>query len=226
VTVEGQQMLDWFQAANTPAGGVLPSFADSPGTIQQHATSPVILILAGVGTSWTSGSSVSVQNSVTGTTTVTAGTWTAISTTVATLAVTTGAGAGTFTITIDGTTSSSLTVAVATLRVGPSRIPPGIVSPAVIKLTIVGAGTNFSSGSAVSIQNSITGTTYVTKATWTEITANTATLTVTTGPGSGSGTGTWTLTIDGTVSRTLVVGPRQNRWVPGMSNSMRARLGR
>jgi hypothetical protein len=218
--------LAWIGAANTPAGGPMPSFTVFSTTLQQYATSPVILVLDGTATSWNSGSSVSVQNSVTGTTTAVAGTWTAITDTSATLGVTTGAGAGTFTVTIDGIVSPPLTVAVATIRVSPSRIPPGIVSPAAIKLTILGTGTNFGSGSSVSITNSITGTTYVAAVTWTEITAASATLTVTTGPGSGPGTGTYTVTIDSTVSGTLVVGPRKAGWFSGMGRLSRfARAG-
>ena len=79
----------------------------SPSRIQPNTGSPgITLTLFSIGTSWTSGSSVSIQNSVLGTTTVTAGTWTAISSTLATLSVTTGAGPGTFTITVDGVVSS------------------------------------------------------------------------------------------------------------------------
>jgi hypothetical protein len=92
---------------DTPAiAGLVPSFAVKPTRIQPKVSAPRLLTLAGIGTSWSSGSSVSITNSVTGTTTVTAGTFTAISAIEATLAVTTSAGTGTFTITIDGITAS------------------------------------------------------------------------------------------------------------------------
>lgn len=114
----------------------------------------------------------------------------------------------------------------ATLRVSPSRIPPGISTPNVIELTIVGTGTDFTADSVIAITNSIRGTTYVTALTWDPITTTLATLTVTTAPGSGPGTGLWTLTIDGTTSLTLVVAPRQSRWFGGMSRVGRSlRLG-
>ena len=107
------------------------------------------------------------------------------------------------------------------LRVSLSRIRPGIVSPAAALLQVTGVGTSFTSGSAVSVQNSVTGTTYVTAGTWTAITATLATLSVTTGPGAGPGTGTWTLTVDGVTSQTLAIGPRRGGWFGSMS-----RLGR
>jgi hypothetical protein len=88
----------------------------SPSRVQPDQSSPVTVTLIGSGTAWTSGSSVSIQNSVTGTTTVTAGTFTALSDTSATLAVTTGADTGTFTITIAGSVSPPLVVGNARKR--------------------------------------------------------------------------------------------------------------
>ncbi len=101
-------MLDWI--GGTAAPTLTPSFIVKPTRIQPNVTTPRTLTLVGSGTSWTSGSAVSITNSVTGTTTVTAGTWTAITTTEATLAVTTSTGTGTFTITVDGITSAPLVV--------------------------------------------------------------------------------------------------------------------
>ena len=70
------------------------TFTVVPSTIPANHSGNITLTLTGTGTSWTSGQVVSIQNSVTGTTTVTAGTWTQSSGTAATLAVTTGAGPG------------------------------------------------------------------------------------------------------------------------------------
>ena len=107
-SVELPQVLAWFAVANGSASG---SFIEKPTRIQPNVSSPSqILTFVGSGTGWTSGSTVSITNSITGTTTVTAGTWTALSTTFATLAVTTDLGTGTFTVTIDGITSPSITV--------------------------------------------------------------------------------------------------------------------
>jgi hypothetical protein len=83
----------------------------SPGRVPPKRSTAITLHLTGVGTSWTSGSSVSIQNSVSGpTTTVTKGTWTAISATSATLTVTTSTGIGRFTVTVDGVVSNMLSV--------------------------------------------------------------------------------------------------------------------
>ena len=92
------------------AGGALGITRVSPSKIQPNTSSSVTLTLLGSGTSWTSGSTVTINNSVVGTTTVTAGTLTVISGTHATLAVTTGTGAGTYTITLGGATSPNLVV--------------------------------------------------------------------------------------------------------------------
>jgi hypothetical protein len=109
--------LDWIAAAAAPT--LTPSFTVKPTRIQPNVTTPRTLTLAGLGTSWSSGSVVSIQNSVSGTTNVVAGTWTAISTTSATLSVTTpaasgspaaAAGTGSYTITVDGITSAPLVV--------------------------------------------------------------------------------------------------------------------
>ena len=91
---------------------VIPAIRVSPSRIRPRIgpTPPGQLTLVGTGTAWTSGSVVTVQNSVTGTTTVTAGTFTALSATSATLAYTTGAGVGTWMLTIDGVTSPPLGV--------------------------------------------------------------------------------------------------------------------
>jgi hypothetical protein len=94
-----------------------PSFTSNRTTIPANHAGNITLTLTGTNTTWTSGSTVSIQNSVTGTTTVTAGTWTRTSNTAATLVVTTGAGTGTYTITIDGTVSPAFTVATATISV-------------------------------------------------------------------------------------------------------------
>lgn len=219
VSVEIPAMQAWFADANTPPA---PSagFVVLEASVLPEQSSPITLHLIGTGTSWTSGSAVSIQNSVTGTTTVTAGAWNATSTTSATLAVTTGAGSGTFTITVDTVVSPSLTVVPPTFSVLPSKIPANQSNP--IELTLIGAGTGWTSGSTVTIQNSVTGTTHVNKGTFTDISVSAATLTVTTG----AGTGTWTITIDGVVSGTLAVGPRNRKWFPGMGRVARvARFG-
>ncbi len=86
------------------------SFEVSPIQIAENQSSAVTLTLIGTGTSWTNGSVVSVANSLTGTTTVTPGMFTAIASTFAALQVTTGAGAGTWQLTIDGVASGILSV--------------------------------------------------------------------------------------------------------------------
>ena len=98
---------------------VASSFSVSPSYIPANHSGPITLTLAGTSTTWTSGSTVSITNNVTGTTTVTKGTWTESTGTSATLTVTTGAGTGTFTITIDGVTSPSLTVDAASFTISP-----------------------------------------------------------------------------------------------------------
>jgi hypothetical protein len=106
--------LDWMNAANPPPPPPPPptaTFVVHPTRIPPNVSTPRVLFFAGAGTTWSGASVVSITNSVSGTTTVTAGTWTAVSTTFATLEVTTGGGTGTFTITVDGVTSPILVVA-------------------------------------------------------------------------------------------------------------------
>jgi hypothetical protein len=95
---------DWIAGVSPPPPPT--SFTVSPLSIP--ASQPAILTLAGISTTWSGSSTVSVQNSVTGTTTVTAGSWNATTPTSATLAVSAGAGVGTFTVTVDGVVSSSI----------------------------------------------------------------------------------------------------------------------
>jgi hypothetical protein len=103
-----------------------------------------------------------------------------------------------------------------TINVRPSKIPPNVSSPSIL-LTLIGTATSWTSGSSVSIQNSITGTTTVTAGTFTTTSATLATLVVTTG----DGTGTWTIAIDGLVSPPLVVGSKRKGWFGGMNRLMR-----
>ena len=96
----------------SPQSGTL-SIAGSPITYNSTAISftavpSVLLAFTGTGTTWTSGSAVSITN-VTGTLSVTAGTWTRTSNTSATLGVS-GTGTGTFTVTIDDVVSPTVTV--------------------------------------------------------------------------------------------------------------------
>jgi hypothetical protein len=110
-SVNGLAYADWIAAtAEGAQSDTAVSFHVSPGRIQPSQSVPVLLRLTGTNTTWTSGSIVSITNSLTGTTTVTAGTWTQISATFATLTVTTGMGAGTYKITIDGVDSPVLGV--------------------------------------------------------------------------------------------------------------------
>jgi hypothetical protein len=97
------------------------------------------------------------------------------------------------------------------IRVSPSRIHPRVSSN--ITLILVGAGTHWTGGSTATVTNSVTGTTNVTKTSFTVHSATDATLTVTTG----GGTGTWKLTIDGLDSPPLVVGARRHEWFVSMS---------
>ena len=102
----------WFAAAN--GGGSTPPairssirrvspIEDRPEPLP--ASSRRLTLPLGVGTSWTSGSTASITNSITGTTDVIAGTLTVISSTQATLSSHDRDRHGTFTITIDGATS-------------------------------------------------------------------------------------------------------------------------
>lgn len=199
----------WFGVTNNGTGGSI-SFTISPLIVLSNQASPFALTLVGTGTGWTNSSVVTINNSVTGTTTVMNAGFTANSTTSATLQVTSGVGSGTFTVTVDGVTSTTLTVPPASIRVSPSRVPANETSP--FTLMLIGSGTNWISGSAISIQNSITGTTTVTKGTWIVASADLATLSVTTGAGSG----TWTITIDGVVSPILAVGNKKHGYFGGM----------
>ncbi len=109
VCPSGKSTDDWIiaQSGNPPAA----NFYVSPGTIAPNQSTPVGLLLNGVNTTWTGGSSVSVTNSLTGTTTVAESSFTAVTPTMATLAVTSGSGLGTWKVTIDGIDSPILTVA-------------------------------------------------------------------------------------------------------------------
>ena len=189
----------WFAAAN---GTPPPSISASPtGIAASHTSPPIAITLTGTSTTWTSGSAVSIQNSVSGTTTVTESSWTYISPTSSTLNVTTGAGTGAFTVTIDGTVSPLISVgAPPSISSNPTSIAASQASPP-IAIALTGTGTTWTSGSAVSIQNSVTGTTTVTESSWTFISATSSTLDVTTG----AGTGEFTVTIDGTVSAPINV---------------------
>ena len=104
-----QTMQAWW-AKPSPPPTSSPAMRVSPSRIPPNQSNPITLRLAGIGTSWNSLSTVTVTNSLTGTTTVTAGTWTAISNTLATLQVTTGAGTGAWKLTIDGLDSPTLGV--------------------------------------------------------------------------------------------------------------------
>jgi hypothetical protein len=98
-------------------------------------------------------------------------------------------------------------LAPAAIRVSPSRIQPNQSTPAIV-ITLAGTSTAWTSGSTVTVTNSITGTTTVTAGTWTRISATSATLAVTTS----AGTGTWKITIDGIDSPILAVGSRRKGW--------------
>ena len=105
------------------------------------------------------------------------------------------------------------------IHVSPSRIQPDtIVARA---LVLEGVSTNWSSGSTVSITNSLTGTTTVTKGTFTAVSATSATLTYTTGVG----TGTWQITIDGIDSPILGVGARRKGWFGSRLAPLRLGVG-
>jgi hypothetical protein len=121
VSVEVPAMQAWFAVTNPPSGGGGggpppggPGIVVSPSVVGPNHSTPVLLSIAGTGTSFSSSSTVVVTNSITGTTTVTKGTWTASSSTHATLAITTGAGYGTWRLTIDG-------IAGPILRIGHRR---------------------------------------------------------------------------------------------------------
>ncbi len=167
------------------ASAAAVSFTVTPSTIPAGHSGSITLTLAGTGTTWTSGSTVSVTNSVTGTTTVTKGTWTRSSNTAATLTVTTAAGAGTWKITVDGTDSPSLTVATAALAVSPTT---GTVSTTPT-ITLTGTNTLWTTETAAGLftVSGVAGCSIATP-TVTTNTAATAVLTL------GSTTGTLTIT--------------------------------
>jgi hypothetical protein len=102
------------------------------------------------------------------------------------------------------------------IHVSPSRIPPNRSTPT-ITITLVGTVTNWTTGSAVSIQNSVAGTTTVTKSSWTYVSPTMSILSVTTG----AGTGQFTVTIDGLVSPVINVRARNKGWFSGMSRRSR-----
>jgi hypothetical protein len=111
-TVAGKARQDFIDAGpiNGLSGTSTVSFTVRPGRIPPSCSVPITLTLTGTGTSWTSGSTIVVTNSLTGTTAVTARTWTAISSTSATLTVTTGRGDGSWKLTIDSVDSPTLRV--------------------------------------------------------------------------------------------------------------------
>ena len=98
----------WSQTSPPPLSS--PAMRVSPSRIPPNQSNPITLRLSGTDTNWNSLSVVTVTNSLTGTTTVTAGTFTAISDTLATLTVTTGGGTGTWKLTVDGLDSPVLGV--------------------------------------------------------------------------------------------------------------------
>ncbi len=177
--VNGSNYEIW---AATPGG----SFTASPAAIPANHSGSITLTLTGTGTSWTSGSTVTVQNSVTGTTIVTKGTWTQSSGTAATLTVTTGAGTGTFTITVDGLVSSSLTVDTASFTISPTTNSTGQTTT----VTATGTNTLWSSESASTLF-SVSGGTGASISGTPSVTSNTA---ATFSLVDGSAAGTLTIT--------------------------------
>ena len=81
-----------------------------PSRIPPRQSSPITLRLAGIGTNWNSAIDGHGDEQLDRNDDGTAGTWTAISDTLATLQVTTGGGAGTWKLTIDGVDSPALGV--------------------------------------------------------------------------------------------------------------------
>jgi hypothetical protein len=184
-TSTGSFQLD-DQGGHTRSMSVIAaSFSASPSALPTNHGSPITLALTGSGTSWTSGSTVTIQNSVTGTTAVTKGTWTQISATSATLTVTTGAGVGTCTITIDGVASPLLSVQNAALAATPTDVP----AAGARSLSLAGIGTLWT-------QSSPTGlfTTNFAGATISNIAVHSDTLATATLALSGSSGGTLTIT--------------------------------
>jgi hypothetical protein len=182
----------------------MPSFLVSPSQVTSDTSTSQVITLTGTLTTWTSSSVVSVANSLTGTTAIMAGTFTASSNTAATLAVTTGSGIGTWQITIDGVSGPLMT----TIPPPPPPPPPTFtVTPTQVfsdtgmsqLVTLAGTSTTWSSGSAVSVVNSVAGTTSITAGAFTVSSATAATLAVTTGPGIGA----WRIMIDGISGPTM-----------------------
>ena len=101
-----------------------------------------------------------------------------------------------------GTVTDSLSAAdpgASSFAVSPTSVASN--RPGGVTLTLTGTATAWTTGSAVSVQNSVTGTTTVVAGTWTRTSATAATLAVTTGTGSG----TFTVTVDGVVSAPLAM---------------------
>jgi hypothetical protein len=194
-----QAIADWMN--DVLGAPPAPSFTVSPSSIVENTSTPVTITLMGTNTTWTSGSTVNIINSHTGTTTVVAGTWTAASTISATLAVTCGAGVGAWIITVDGTNGPDMSVTSApvtpTFTASPTSVTTSQATPQIV--TLNGTATTWTSGSAVSITNSVSGTTTVTKGTWTVNSPTSATLGVTTGAGLGQ----WQIVIDGVTGPTM-----------------------
>lgn len=86
------------------------SISVSPSVINCIQNSIASLVLTGTGTSWNSGSSISITNSVTGNTTIVLNTFTVLSATVANVTVNTNNGSGSWFITIDGINSPNITI--------------------------------------------------------------------------------------------------------------------
>ena len=103
-----QTMQSWW--CNQPAAGDQSAMRVSPSRIPPRQSSPITLRLAGIGTNWAAAIDGHGDEQLDRNDDVTAGTWTAISATLATLQVTTGGGAGTWKLTIDGVDSPALGV--------------------------------------------------------------------------------------------------------------------
>jgi hypothetical protein len=118
------------------------SFTSSPSTIPANHAGNITLTLAGTNTTWTSGSTVT-KTVLSGSPTVTLGTWTRTSNTAATQVVTTGSGTGTFKVTIDGHDSPTLTVATASVSTFGSYGGTSLTEP----ITLTGVNTLWSADS-------------------------------------------------------------------------------
>ena len=170
------------------------SFTVSPSTIPaNHSGDTITLAITGSGTTFTSGSTVTVTNSLTGMTTVakkSTSPWNRTSNTAATLIVHTGAGTGTFKITVDGVDQTgTLTVATATLGISPTSGATGMTP----SLTLTGTNTLWASETASGLF-SVSGGTGASIATATGISNTSATATLTVGSATGAITVTDTST--------------------------------